>query len=102
MTREAEGGRPARQRSGVEGARPARRGGTPPLQGDEPGGGKGGAPLAPAAVRSIIAGIMLAMFLSALEQTIVAPALPTIGAHLGDAGNLSWVAGAYLLGATAA
>jgi MFS family permease len=53
-------------------------------------------------VRSIIAGIMLAMFLSALEQTIVAPALPTIGAHLGDAGNLSWVAGAYLLGATAA
>jgi MFS family permease len=61
-----------------------------------------GAPLAPAAVRSIIAGIMLAMFLSALEQTIVAPALPTIGAHLGDAGNLSWVAGAYLLGATAA
>jgi MFS family permease len=56
----------------------------------------------PAAVRSIIAGIMLAMFLSALEQTIVAPALPTIGAHLGDIDALSWVAGAYLLGATAA
>jgi hypothetical protein len=37
------------------------------------------APLEPAAVRSIIAGIMLAMFLSALEQTIIAPALPTIG-----------------------
>jgi MFS family permease len=53
-------------------------------------------------VRSIIAGIMLAMFLSALEQTIVAPALPTIGAHLGDIDELSWVAGAYLLGATAA
>jgi MFS family permease len=56
----------------------------------------------PAAVRSIIAGIMLAMFLSALEQTIVAPALPTIGARLGDIDALSWVAGAYLLGATAA
>jgi MFS family permease len=55
-----------------------------------------------ATVRSIIAGIMLAMFLSALEQTIVAPALPTIGAHLGDVGMLPWVAGAYLLGATAA
>ena len=55
-----------------------------------------------AAVRSIIAGIMLAMFLSALEQTIVAPALPTIGARLGDIDELSWVAGAYLLGATAA
>jgi MFS family permease len=56
----------------------------------------------PAAVRSIIAGIMLAMFLSALEQTIVAPALPTIGASLGDRDELPWVAGAYLLGATAA
>jgi MFS family permease len=54
------------------------------------------------AVRSIIAGIMLAMFLSALEQTIVAPALPTIGASLGGIDELSWVAGAYLLGATAA
>jgi hypothetical protein len=30
------------------------------------------------AVRAIVAGIMLAMFLSALEQTIVAPALATI------------------------
>jgi len=59
------------------------------------------APLEPAAVRAIIAGIMLAMFLSALEQTIVAPALPTIGARLGDVDDLSWVAGAYLLSATA-
>lgn len=60
------------------------------------------APLEPAAVRSIIAGIMLAMFLSALEQTIIAPALPTIGTRLGDVEDLSWVAGAYLLSATAA
>jgi MFS family permease len=52
-------------------------------------------------VRSIIAGIMLAMFLSALEQTIIAPALPTIGLRLGDIEDLSWVAGAYLLSATA-
>jgi EmrB/QacA subfamily drug resistance transporter len=74
------------------------------------GGGPGGrdvaaavfhAPLAPAAVNKIIAGIMLAMFLSALEQTIVAPALPTIGVHLGDIENLSWVVTAYLLSATA-
>jgi EmrB/QacA subfamily drug resistance transporter len=59
------------------------------------------APLEPAAVHAIIAGIMLAMFLSALEQTIIAPALPTIGARLGDMANLSWVVGAYLLSATA-
>jgi len=36
------------------------------------------APLDHATIRAIVAGIMLAMFLSALEQTIVAPALPAI------------------------
>jgi len=55
-----------------------------------------------AAARSIIIGIMLAMFLSALEQTIVAPALPTIGRSLADIENLSWVVTAYLLSATVA
>src|SRR5437868_14042578 len=59
-------------------------------------------PLDHAAVRSIIIGIMLAMFLSALEQTIVAPALPTIGRSLADMENLSWVVTAYLLAATVA
>src|SRR5438128_11741240 len=53
-----------------------------------------------AAVRSIIAGIMLAMFLSALEQTIVAPALPTIGRALGGVELLSWVVTAYLISTT--
>jgi multidrug resistance protein len=53
-----------------------------------------------ATARSIIAGIMLAMFLSALEQTIVAPALPTIGRSLADVEGLSWVVTAYLLSAT--
>src|SRR5689334_24404334 len=59
------------------------------------------APLDTAAVRSIVAGIMLSMFLSALEQTIVAPALPTIGRVLGDVESLSFVVTAYLLAATA-
>jgi EmrB/QacA subfamily drug resistance transporter len=45
---------------------------------------------------------MLAMFLSALEQTIVAPALAAIGRSLGDIENLSWVVTAYLLSATVA
>ena len=58
-------------------------------------------PLDHAAIRAIMVGIMLAMFLSALEQTIVAPALPTIGRALGDVENLSWVVTAYLLAATA-
>ena len=44
-----------------------------------------------ALIRSVMAGIMLAMFLSALEQTIVAPALPAIGKSLGGIDDLSWV-----------
>jgi EmrB/QacA subfamily drug resistance transporter len=67
----------------------------------EPTGADYSAPLDHALVRPIIAGIMLAMFLSALEQTIVAPALPTIGRVLGDVENLSFVVTAYLLAATA-
>ena len=59
------------------------------------------APLDHATIRTIVAGIMLAMFLSALEQTIVAPALPAIGKSLGDVDNLSWVITAYLLALTA-
>ena len=58
-------------------------------------------PLAPALVRSILFGVLLAMFLSALDQTIVATALPTIGADLGDADLLPWVVTAYLLTSTA-
>jgi multidrug resistance protein len=56
----------------------------------------------PTAIRRIIAGIMLAMFLSALEQTIVAPALPAIGKSLAALDDVSWVVTAYLLAATAA
>lgn len=52
-------------------------------------------------VRGIIFGIMLAMFLGALDQTIIATALPTIGAYFGDFANLPWVVTAYLLAATA-
>jgi EmrB/QacA subfamily drug resistance transporter len=59
-------------------------------------------PLDHAAIRTVLAGIMLAMFLSALEQTIVAPALPAIGKSLADLDDLSWVVTAYLLAATAA
>ena len=52
-------------------------------------------------IRTIVLGIMLAMFLGALDQTIVATALPTIGRHFGDLDDLSWVVTAYLLTGTA-
>lgn len=40
------------------------------------------------------------MLLAALDQTIVATALPTIVADLGDAGRQSWVVTSYLLAST--
>jgi EmrB/QacA subfamily drug resistance transporter len=55
----------------------------------------------PTARTEIIVGVLLAMFLAALDQTIVAPALPTIGSSLGNAEYLSWIVTAYLLTATA-
>jgi EmrB/QacA subfamily drug resistance transporter len=58
-------------------------------------------PLTHSEIVPIIAGIMLAMFLGALDQTIVATALPTIGRHFRDLGDLSWVVTAYLLTGTA-
>ncbi len=58
-------------------------------------------PLDHAAIRAIVCGILLAAFLSALEQTIIAPALPTMGRALADAEHLPWVVTAYLLAATA-
>jgi len=51
-------------------------------------------------VVGIIGGLALAMFLSALNQTIVATALPTIGRAFDDFDNLSWVVIAYLLTST--
>jgi EmrB/QacA subfamily drug resistance transporter len=54
-----------------------------------------------AQIRTIVVGISLGMFLAALNQTIVATALPTIGRDFDDFENLSWVVTAYLLTATA-
>ncbi len=53
-------------------------------------------------VRVILVGAMLALFLSALDQTIVAPALPPIAADLGGFTLISWVVTAYLLTSTCA
>ena len=59
------------------------------------------APLTPAEVRTILISLLLTMFLAALDQTIVATALPTIGRQFSDVTNLSWVITAYLLASTA-
>src|SRR5437899_79705 len=58
------------------------------------------APLTPSEVRTILVSLMLTMFLAALDQTIVATALPTIGRQFQDVSSLSWVITAYLLAST--
>jgi EmrB/QacA subfamily drug resistance transporter len=46
--------------------------------------------------------VLLGMLLAALDQTIVATALPTVVADLGGAGHQSWVVTSYLLASTIA
>ena len=52
-------------------------------------------------VMSILLGLLLAMLLGALDQTIVATAMPTIGRELGDIEQLPWIVTAYLLASVA-
>jgi EmrB/QacA subfamily drug resistance transporter len=64
---------------------------------------------APAAAREeprpalliVFTALMLAILLAALDQTIVATALPTIVGDLGGLSHLSWVVTAYILATTA-
>src|SRR5256886_7946588 len=50
--------------------------------------------------RVIFSALMLVVLLAALDQTIVATALPTIVGDLGGLSHLSWVVTAYLLTST--
>jgi EmrB/QacA subfamily drug resistance transporter len=51
-------------------------------------------------ILGVFAGLMTALLLAALDQTIVATALPTIVGELGGLSQLSWVVTAYLLAST--
>ena len=57
--------------------------------------------LSPARVLLTFAGLLLAMLLASLDQTIVSTALPMIVGELGRLDQLSWVVTAYVVGATA-
>ena len=59
-----------------------------------------GAPTGRRQLLMTFSGLLLAMLLAALDQTIVATALPTIVGELGGIDHLSWVVTAYLLAAT--
>jgi len=49
----------------------------------------------------IMAGVMLAIFLASLDQTIVATAIPKIVASLGGFDHFSWITTSYLVASTA-
>src|SRR5438128_5881330 len=51
-------------------------------------------------VMVVYSGLMAGLLVAALDQTIVATALPTIVGDLGGLGHLSWVVTAYLLTST--
>ncbi|MEP7327781.1 MAG: MFS transporter [Betaproteobacteria bacterium] len=55
-----------------------------------------------AAFRLVFPGVMVAMFLAAADQTILASALPSIASEQGALADLSWVVVGYLLAATVA
>lgn len=58
------------------------------------------APLSKRELYTVFGALMLGMFLSALDGTIVSTALPTIVGELHGANHLSWVVVAYLLAST--
>ena len=60
----------------------------------------GGYLLSRRATLAAMSGLMLGMLLAALNQTIVATALPRIVADLGGMAHYSWVFTAYMLAAT--
>src|SRR5271155_912955 len=51
-------------------------------------------------ILTVLGALMLGMLLAALDQTIVATALPTIVGDLGGLNHLSWVVTSYLLAST--
>src|SRR5256885_4937929 len=51
-------------------------------------------------ILAIYSGLMVALFLAALDQTIVATALPRVVSDLGGITQYSWVFTAYMLGST--
>jgi len=56
-----------------------------------------------AQIRLAVWGVSVGVFLSALDQTIVVPAVPAIAATVGQGGgDLAWIIAAYLLAATTA
>jgi EmrB/QacA subfamily drug resistance transporter len=50
----------------------------------------------------VLSGILLCIFLAAIDQTVVIPAVPAIAADLNGFSHLAWIVSAYLLTSTTA
>ena len=61
-----------------------------------------GTPKSPNLFLTVFPSIMLPMFLAAVDQTIVATALPAIAGSLGDVERVSWIVVSYLVATTIA
>ncbi|TLP60218.1 MULTISPECIES: MDR family MFS transporter [Pseudomonas] len=60
------------------------------------------AALPPSVLRSVLTALMLAIFLGALDQTIVAVSMPAISAQFNDVALLAWVISGYMVAMTIA
>ncbi|MDB5416171.1 MAG: putative major facilitator superfamily transporter [Rubritepida sp.] len=52
-------------------------------------------------ILKVLSGILLCIFLAAIDQTVVIPAVPAIAADLNGFSHLAWIVSAYLLTSTA-
>ncbi len=60
------------------------------------------APLPPTVLRSVLIALMLAIFLGALDQTIVAVSMPAISTQFNNVSLLAWVISGYMVAMTVA
>lgn len=95
-------GWPARETAGAPGApaTEAPAGPAGPVAAAAPAEGEAPVPLSPARVRMIFFGLMLTLLLAALDQTIVATALPEVVGDLHGLDKMSWAVTSYLLSST--
>ncbi|MEY9837732.1 MFS transporter [Streptacidiphilus sp. EB103A] len=81
-------------------SRPAKSAPAPASPARSSGAAADAADLTPRQLRLVFAGLMMALLLAALDQTIVATALPRIVGELHGLQHMSWVVTAYLLAST--
>ena len=60
------------------------------------------APLPAAEQRRVVSGLQVAIFVAAIDSTLISVALLSIARDLGDAGLIAWIVAGYMVAATVA